>query len=70
MFGWMNVDRGLKWYSRLLTMAMKNMDEEEEDAGWFIPLHDCCCLRTLIVICPFHFLIFVVCSLQNLCALR
>jgi len=30
MFGWMNVDRGLVWYSRLLNLALKNLDEDEE----------------------------------------
>ena len=25
----MNVDRGLPWYSQLLTMALKNVDDEE-----------------------------------------
>lgn len=29
MFGTMNVDRGLQWYSQLLTMALKNVDDEE-----------------------------------------
>nr|CAG4641606.1 EOG090X049L [Eurycercus lamellatus] len=29
MFGWMSVDRGLQWYSRLLNLALKNVEEEE-----------------------------------------
>nr|CAG4646174.1 EOG090X049L [Macrothrix elegans] len=29
MFGWMNVDRGLLWYSRLLNLALKNIEQEE-----------------------------------------
>jgi len=33
MFGWMNVDRGLVWYSRLLNLALKNLDEDEEGSG-------------------------------------
>lgn len=33
MFGWMNVDRGLVWYSRLLNLALKNLDEDEEGPG-------------------------------------
>ncbi len=35
MFGWMSVDRGLVWYSRLLNLALKNM-EEEDGPGNFI----------------------------------
>ena len=33
MFGWMNVDRGLAWYSRLLNLALKNLDEGEDGQG-------------------------------------
>nr|CAG4650887.1 EOG090X049L [Simocephalus serrulatus]SVE94169.1 EOG090X049L [Simocephalus serrulatus] len=29
LFGWMNVDRGLPWYGRLLNLALKNVEEEE-----------------------------------------
>lgn len=29
MFGWMSVNRGLQWYSRLLNLAMKNLDDED-----------------------------------------
>ena len=29
MFGWMNVDRGLVWYSRLLNLALKNIEDDE-----------------------------------------
>ena len=29
MFGWMSVDRGIHWYSQLLSMALKNIDDEE-----------------------------------------
>nr|CAG4643131.1 EOG090X049L [Ilyocryptus agilis] len=32
MFGWMSVDRGLHWYSRILNLALKNMEEEGEPA--------------------------------------
>nr|CAG4648169.1 EOG090X0BKI [Moina brachiata] len=28
MFGWMNVNRGLQWYSQLLNLALKNVEEE------------------------------------------
>nr|CAG4646961.1 EOG090X049L [Megafenestra aurita]SVE92320.1 EOG090X049L [Megafenestra aurita] len=30
LFGWMNVDRGLHWYSRLLNLALKNVEDDEE----------------------------------------
>nr|SVE73486.1 EOG090X049L [Daphnia atkinsoni] len=29
LFGWMNIDRGLPWYSRLLNLALKIVDEDE-----------------------------------------
>nr|SVE85425.1 EOG090X049L [Daphnia pulicaria] len=29
LFGWMNIDRGLQWYSRLLNLALKNVEEDE-----------------------------------------
>nr|SVE75054.1 EOG090X049L [Daphnia dolichocephala] len=29
LFGWMNVDRGLPWYSRLLSLALKIVDDDE-----------------------------------------
>ena len=29
MFGWMSVNRGLSWYSRLLNLAMKNLEDED-----------------------------------------
>nr|SVE76936.1 EOG090X049L [Daphnia lumholtzi]SVE77533.1 EOG090X049L [Daphnia lumholtzi] len=29
LFGWMNIDRGLPWYSKLLNLALKIVDEDE-----------------------------------------
>ena len=29
MFGWMSVNRGLQCYSRLLNLALKNLEDED-----------------------------------------
>ena len=36
MFGWMSVNRGLSWYSRLLNLAMKNLEDEDVPGSVFI----------------------------------
>ena len=44
----MNIDRGLQWYSRLLNLALKNVEEEEGPGNFFLYIIIMICFHAFI----------------------